>query len=275
MRWTMLVALTAALIMIAVGCAVGQTGGSGEPAKTTPPETKAPEVKATETKAPETQAKAGANPMVLIETNLGNIKVELFKDKAPISVENFLSYIKEGYYDSTIVHRVSTKQAGEKFVIQVGGITVDMRQKPQKPGIKNEATNGLSNLRGTLSMARTSDINSGSSHFFINLSDNKFLDHTGNDPKTFGYAVFGKVVEGMDVVDKIGQSAVGSSGGYQDVPTKPVIISKVKVVMASSKATSQQKAEPKQATEPETQNKPGETKPEDKGTQEPESKTTK
>jgi cyclophilin family peptidyl-prolyl cis-trans isomerase len=213
--------------------------------------------------------------MVLIETNFGNIKVELFKDKAPLSVENFLSYVKEGYYDSTIVHRVSTKQGGEKFVLQAGGVTVDMKQKPQKPGIKNEATNGLSNLRGTLSMARTSDINSGSSHFFINLSDNKFLDHTGTDPKTYGYAVFGKVVEGMDVVDKIGQSAVGSKGGYQDVPTKPVIMSKVTVVGVGSTATSQPKAEAKQAAEPETQNKPGETKPDDKGTKEPESKTTK
>jgi hypothetical protein len=106
-----LLTLIAALSLVAAGCAVGQTGG-GEPAKTTTVETK---------------AKAGANPMVLIETNLGNIKVELFKDKAPISVDNFLSYVKEGYYDSTIVHRVSTKQGGEKFVIQVGGITVDMK----------------------------------------------------------------------------------------------------------------------------------------------------
>jgi|GEM_PF-348391 len=261
MRLTTLVILVAALSLVAAGSAVGQTGGSSEPAKTT---------------AVETKTKAGANPMVLIETNLGSIKVELFKDKAPISVENFLTYVKEGYYDSTIVHRVSTKQGGEKFVIQVGGITVDMKQKAQKPGIKNEAANGLSNLRGTLSMARTSEINSGSSHFFISLSDNKFLDHTGDDPKTYGYAVFGKVVDGMDVVDKIGQAAVGSKGGYQDVPVKPVIISKVKVVEAgSSTGGVQKKAEAKQVGEPEVQDKPGEAKPEDKGTQETEPKTTK
>jgi len=202
--------------------------------------------------------------MVMIETNMGNIKVELYKDKAPISVDNFLSYVKEGYYDSTIVHRVSSYQNGQKFVIQAGGIDIDMHQKPQKPGIKNEATNGLSNLRGTLSMARTSEINSGSSHFFINLSDNKGLDHKGNEPATYGYAVFGKVVEGMDVVDKIAQVKVGTKGGYSDVPIQPVVITKMKLVAAGPKLAGPKQPEPKKVGEPETQPKPGETSPKTK-----------
>jgi len=244
--------LGAALFLAWTGLAAAETG---EPAKAPATDVKAK----SETKS---TAKSGANPMVLIETNQGNIKLELFKDKAPISVENFLSYVNSGYYDSTIVHRVSTKPNGQKFVIQVGGITADMKQKPQKPGIKNEATNGLSNLRGTLSMARTSDINSGSSHFFINLNDNKFLDHAGTEPSKYGYAVFGKVVEGMDVVDKIGMVEVGSSGGYQDVPVKPVIITKMKVLAAGpAKAVTEKKPEAKQIGDPEAEAKPEESKP--------------
>jgi cyclophilin family peptidyl-prolyl cis-trans isomerase len=186
-------------------------------------ETAETEVK-TEVKAPEKEVK---NPMVLIETNYGNMMLELFQKEAPISVENFLSYVRNGFYDGTIFHRVV-----RGFVLQAGGMNEELKQKQQKPGIKNEATNGLKNLRGTLSMARTSDINSGSSHFFINLKDNNFLDHTGMTPQQYGYAVFGKVADdaSMKVVDKIAEVAVKNVGNFQNVPVKPVIIEKAVVV---------------------------------------------
>jgi cyclophilin family peptidyl-prolyl cis-trans isomerase len=167
----------------------------------------------------ETQAKETANPMVVLKTNHGNIKIELYQKEAPISVENFLSYVKDGFYDGTIVHRVIPG-----FVIQAGGFTEDMDQKKQKAPIKNEAHNGLLNKRGTLSMARTSAINSGTSHFFINLRDNTNLDHKGTAPATYGYAVFGKVVEGMDVVDGIAKVKTRKVSAYEDVPAEPVII---------------------------------------------------
>jgi cyclophilin family peptidyl-prolyl cis-trans isomerase len=170
--------------------------------------------------------------MVVLETNHGNIKIELFKDKAPISVENFLSYVKGGFYDGTIFHRVVPG-----FVIQAGGFTQDMKEKPAKAPIKNEAGNGLSNLRGTLSVARTNEINSGTTHFFINLVDNKRLDHTGEEPAKFGYAVFGKVTEGMDVVDKIAAVEITTKGMHQGVPVKPVIITKATLVGAPQPKT--------------------------------------
>ncbi len=169
--------------------------------------------------------KEHANPRVVLETNYGDILIELFEKEAPISVKNFLSYVKDGFYDNTIFHRVV-----KGFVIQAGGLTKDLERKPTKPPIKNEATNGLKNLRGTVSMARTSDINSATSHFFINLRDNTQLDHRGNTPSTYGYAVFGKVVEGMDVVDKIAKVKVVDRGGYKNVPEKPVIIKKARLV---------------------------------------------
>ena len=186
-------------------------------------ETAETEVK-TEVKAPEKEVK---NPMVLVETSHGNIMLELFQKEAPISVDNFLSYVREGFYDGTIFHRVV-----RGFVLQAGGMNEELKQKQQKPGIKNEATNGLKNLRGTLSMARTSDINSGSSHFFINLKDNNFLDHTGMSPQQFGYAVFGKVADdaSMKIVDKIAEVEVKNEGNFQNVPAKPVVIKKAAVV---------------------------------------------
>ena len=192
-------------------------------------ETAETEVK-TEVKAPEKEVK---NPMVLIETNHGNMMLELFQKEAPISVDNFLSYVREGFYDGTIFHRVV-----RGFVLQAGGMNEELKQKQQKPGIKNEATNGLKNLRGTLSMARTSDINSGSSHFFINLKDNNFLDHTGMNPQQYGYAVFGKVADeaSMKVVDKIAEVEVEDSGNFQNVPAKPVVIEKA-VVVGEEKVT--------------------------------------
>jgi peptidyl-prolyl cis-trans isomerase A (cyclophilin A) len=192
-------------------------------------ETAETEVK-TEVKVMEKEVK---NPMVLIETNHGNIMLELFQKEAPISVENFLSYVSEGFYDGTILHRVV-----RGFVLQAGGMNEELKQKQQKPGIKNEATNGLKNLRGTLSMARTSDINSGSSHFFVNLKDNSFLDHTGMNPQQYGYAVFGKVADdaSMKVVDKIAEVEVKNVGQFQNVPATPVVIKKA-VIVGEEKAT--------------------------------------
>ncbi len=156
--------------------------------------------------------------MVLISTSLGDIKLELYEEEAPITVANFLSYVEEGFYDNTIFHRVINN-----FMVQGGGITADMKQKPTKAPIKNEAENGLKNERGAIAMARTADVNSATSQFFINHRDNSFLDHGVRD---FGYAVFGKVVEGIEVVDKI--AAVQTRPG--DVPVETVSILSMKVV---------------------------------------------
>ena len=162
-----------------------------------------------------------------IETNLGTMTLELDAAKAPITVKNFCDYAKSGHYDGTIFHRVISG-----FMIQGGGFTADMAQKETKDSIKNEAMNGLKNARGTISMARTSVVDSATSQFFINLVDNGFLDFRNPTPQGFGYAVFGKVVEGMDVVDKIGAVATTTKGHYGDVPVKPVTIVKVSVAEA-------------------------------------------
>lgn len=156
--------------------------------------------------------------MVLISTSSGDIKLELYEKKAPITVANFLSYVSDGFYDGTIFHRVINN-----FMIQGGGFTADMSQKPTKPPIKNEADNGLKNERGTIAMARTAVVDSATSQFFINHKDNAFLDNGARD---FGYAVFGKVVDGMEVVDKI--AAVRTKTG--DVPVETVTIVSVKKV---------------------------------------------
>lgn len=166
---------------------------------------------------------ADKNPVVLMETSLGDIKIELDQAKAPISTKNFLSYADDKFYDGTIFHRVIGN-----FMIQGGGFTADMHQKPAKDQIKNEAGNGLSNKRGTLAMARTNVVDSASSQFFINVVDNNFLDHQDNSPQGFGYAVFGKVIEGMDVVDKIKAVKTGTKAGFQDVPVEIVVIKSVK-----------------------------------------------
>ncbi len=165
------------------------------------------------------------NPRVVIETSQGNVTVELFKDKAPITVRNFLSYVNEGFYDGLIFHRVI-----KNFMIQGGGLDENMQPKKNKFAIKNEATNGLKNARGTLAMARTAVVDSATSQFFINLVDNAFLDHKGKTPDMFGYAVFGQVVEGMDVVDAIAQVKTGNKAGHSDVPVEPVFINKASVV---------------------------------------------
>jgi len=163
-----------------------------------------------------------AETHVLLTTSAGNIELELDSKKAPVSVQNFVDYVKSGYYSNTIYHRVIPG-----FMIQGGGFTADMQQKTTKAPIKNEADNGLRNLRGTISMARTAAQDSATSQFFINVADNAFLDHGQRD---FGYAVFGKVVKGMDVVDKIAQVPTGNVGPYQNVPTTPVVILSAKVL---------------------------------------------
>lgn len=164
-------------------------------------------------------------PKVLMETSMGNVTIELFKDKAPISVRNFLSYVKDGYYDGLTFHRVIPS-----FMIQGGGLDADLQPKKTKFAIKNEATNGLKNLRGTLAMARTAVVDSATSQFFINVVDNAFLDHKGKRPEDFGYAVFGQVVEGMDVVDAIRGVKTGNRGGHSDVPVETVFITSMKVM---------------------------------------------
>lgn len=162
--------------------------------------------------------------MILMSTSLGDIKLELFADKAPITVENFLKYVNEGFYDGTIFHRV----IGD-FMVQGGGFTPEMSQKKGHAPIKNEADNGLSNEPYTIAMARTSDINSATSQFFINLADNTFLDHGKRD---FGYAVFGKVVEGTDVIDKIAEARTGNRNGHGDVPLEAIVINSVRQIAA-------------------------------------------
>ncbi|HEY5976015.1 MAG TPA: peptidylprolyl isomerase [Geobacteraceae bacterium] len=165
------------------------------------------------------------NPRVLLETSMGNITIELFKEKAPISVKNFLSYVTDGYYDGLIFHRVISN-----FMVQGGGMDENMQPKKTKFAIKNEATNGLKNLRGTLAMARTAVVDSATSQFFINVVDNAFLDNKGKRPEDFGYAVFGQVVEGLDVVDAIKGVKTGNKGGHSDVPVEPVFITKASVL---------------------------------------------
>jgi peptidyl-prolyl cis-trans isomerase A (cyclophilin A) len=162
--------------------------------------------------------------MILFETTLGDFKIEFMDKEAPISVANFQKYIDAGYFDGTIFHRIVPG-----FVIQGGGFTEDMTQKKTNPTIKNEADNGMKNLRGTLSMARTNDINSATSQFFVNLKDNDFLDHSRGN---FGYAVFARVTEGMDVVDKIAAVETGRVKGMDDVPLEPVIMKSVRKVEA-------------------------------------------
>ncbi len=159
------------------------------------------------------------------ETTHGACTIELFPKEAPLSVANFLQYVDEGFYDGTIFHRIVPG-----FVIQGGGLTADFRSKPTRAPIRNEATNGLKNARGTLSMARTSDINSATSQFFVNLADNEFLDHNDRD---YGYAVFGRVTEGMDIVDAIARVATGRRKGYVDAPMTDVIIQSARRIPAA------------------------------------------
>jgi len=165
-----------------------------------------------------------AGEKVAMETSLGRIVIELDAEKAPASVENFLSYVDAGFYDGTIFHRVISG-----FMIQGGGFDANMQQKPTRAPIKNEAENGLRNDRGTIAMARTNQIDSATSQFFINHVDNAFLNHRSPDPRGYGYAVFGRVIEGMEVVDKIAdQKTVNKGGPFANLPQPPVEILEVK-----------------------------------------------
>ena len=203
--------VAAAAIAAAAGCA-----------RETPP---APE--ATPPPAPTAAEKKQDTPMtvtVVIETSMGTMKAELFQDKAPVTVANFLAYADAGFYDGTIFHRVIPN-----FMIQGGGFTPDMSQKPTKAQIKNEAANGLKNTRGTLAMARTAVVDSATCQFFINHKDNGFLDHQAPTPQAFGYCVFGKLTEGLDVLDKIAAVPTGRHpAGHADVPSTPVKILSIK-----------------------------------------------
>lgn len=164
-------------------------------------------------------------PQVRLETSEGDIVVQLNRARAPVTVDNFIKYVKAGHYDGTIFHRVI-----KDFMIQGGGMTGDMQEKRTLAPIANEANNGLRNKKYTIAMARTSDPHSASAQFFINTRDNDFLDFRAQTPQGWGYAVFGKVIQGQNVVDKIEKAATGMKGGHQDVPLKPIIIKKAYVV---------------------------------------------
>ncbi|MEE8056606.1 MAG: peptidylprolyl isomerase [Pseudomonadales bacterium] len=157
--------------------------------------------------------------MVIFKTNYGDITIELDFDKAPKTAENFAQYVQDGFYDGTIFHRII-----DNFMIQGGGFEPGMKQKETRENIDNEADNGLTNDFGTLAMARTQDPHSASAQFFINIKDNDFLNHSGKNTQGWGYAVFGKVTDGLDVVDKIKAVATTTAGGHQDVPAEDVII---------------------------------------------------
>ena len=161
---------------------------------------------------------------VTITTTVGQMTLELDADNAPKTVENFLAYANSGFYDGTIFHRVINN-----FMIQGGGFTTDMEQKPTQAPVDNEANNGLKNERGTIAMARTQDPHSATAQFFINVQDNDFLNHTGENMQCWGYTVFGKITQGEDVLDKIRVVQTGSQGGHQDVPTEPIIIESISV----------------------------------------------
>ena len=163
--------------------------------------------------------------MILLKTNLGDIKIELDYDKAPVTAKNFEDYVQQGHYDGTIFHRVI-----KGFMIQGGGFTSDFEQKPTMDPIKNEANNGLENVRGSIAMARTSDPHSATAQFFINTVDNDFLNFRSKDTMGWGYCVFGKVVEGMDVVDKIEGTRASTRGFFRDVPVEDIVIESAKIL---------------------------------------------
>jgi cyclophilin family peptidyl-prolyl cis-trans isomerase len=171
------------------------------------------------------EAGTPASPRVALETSKGRIVLELDAARAPKTVENFLAYVRAGHYDGTVFHRVI-----DGFMIQGGGFTAEMEQKPTRPPVDNEADNGLKNLRGTVAMARTNDPHSASAQFFVNTVDNSFLDHTAKDVRGWGYAVFGKVVEGMEVVDAIAKVRTATRARMENVPVEPVVIQKATIL---------------------------------------------
>ena len=164
------------------------------------------------------------NPVVTMSTNMGDIRIELNSDKAPITTKNFLAYVNDGHFDGLIFHRVIPG-----FMIQGGGLDSKMSQRPTKSPIKNEAHNGLKNVKGSIAMARTDVVDSATAQFFINVKDNDFLDHKNTSPGGYGYAVFGEVIEGMDIVHTIEKVKTGNRGMHQDVPVEAVVITSVKV----------------------------------------------
>ena len=166
-----------------------------------------------------------SSPRVVIETSMGNFTLELNKEKAPITVKNFLGYVKDGYYDGLIFHRVI-----KDFMVQGGGLDLEMQPKKTKFAIKNEAQNGLKNIRGSVAMARTAMVDSATSQFFVNTVDNAFLDNKGKRQDDFGYCVFGQVVEGMEVIDAIRQVKTGNKNGHGDVPLETITIVSAKLV---------------------------------------------
>jgi len=179
------------------------------------------------------------NPQVEIKTSMGSITAELYQDKAPKTVANFLQYVKEGHYKSTIFHRVI-----DGFMIQGGGFEANMTEKKTRGPIDNEAGNGLKNGVGTLAMARTNVVHSATAQFFINLKDNAFLNYRESTPDGYGYAVFGQVVKGLDVVERIGKVSTGKSGQFQDVPRSPVVIESVTLLPAASSNAAKPAAKP-------------------------------
>ena len=173
---------------------------------------------------PGVQASA-ANPTVEVKTSQGTILIELYPEKAPKTVDNFLQYVKDGFYSGTIFHRVI-----DNFMIQGGGFTPEMKQKETRPQIQNEAANGLRNERGTIAMARTPDPHSAAAQFFINLKDNEFLNYRDASFQGFGYCVFGRVTQGFDIVQKIAKVPTGNAGMFQNVPASPVVIESVRLL---------------------------------------------
>jgi peptidyl-prolyl cis-trans isomerase B (cyclophilin B) len=163
--------------------------------------------------------------MIKLETNFGDITIDLDSEKAPLTAKNFLEYVNSGYYDNTVFHRVI-----DGFMVQGGGFEPGMMQKPTRSPIQNEAANGLKNEKYTIAMARTSDVHSATAQFFINVADNASLNYTSSTPRGFGYCVFGRVVDGKDVVDKIRKVKTGSRGGHQDVPLEDVVVRKAYVI---------------------------------------------
>jgi cyclophilin family peptidyl-prolyl cis-trans isomerase len=213
--------LAALGLVVTIGC-----GGGAPPPPAEEPAPSEPAAPAAEAPTPEAApAPTGSNPMVEMRTSLGTMKIELYPDKAPKTVENFLGYAREGFYDGTVFHRVI-----EGFMIQGGGFTPDMTEKETRAPIENEAANGLKNVRGSIAMARTGDPHSASSQFFINTVDNPFLDFTAESVQGYGYAVFGQVVEGLETLDAIRKVATGSRDGHDDVPSSPVVIESVRVL---------------------------------------------
>lgn len=213
-------ALLLAFFLPACGGGGDAVAPESEPAaETTPMETTMPPTD------PESDLPTPGPSAVLMRTSAGDLTIELYPNEAPATVRNFLQYVEDGFYDGTIFHRVV-----RGFVIQGGGFTADMMEKETRAPIENEARNGLMNLRGTLSMARTMDPHSATSQFFINTKDNAMLDHTSPTTRGWGYAVYGKVISGMETVDRIEASRVVSRGTFNDVPETPIVIESATVV---------------------------------------------